>query len=167
LLTIHRSGYQQLQKVPIKLLLYLSRKITINNEKTYIGLDIGQSRIGVARIHSVAMIAEPLQVIDTKKQDVTQMIQRLVLEYQSDGIVVGLPRGLDGQETAQTQYCRDFALQLKKHLAVPVYMIDEAGTSQEADQRLASNSMVSRDSMAAAILLEDFARHKKMKDLEV
>jgi putative holliday junction resolvase len=141
--------------------------MNVNQERVYIGLDVGESRIGVARVHSIVQIAEPLAIIDATKQDVCKEIQSLVVTYQADGVVVGLPRGLDGQETAQTQYCQEFALKLKECLAVPVYMIDEAGTSKEADTRLSKGSQISRDSMAAAILLEDFIAQSEQEELEV
>ncbi len=128
----------------------------INTDKTFIGLDVGSRRIGVARIHSIPKIAEPLEHIDTVDNAVIDSIVKTVAEYQADAVVVGLPRGLDGQETEQTKYCIDFAKNLKIKLAVPVYMIDEAGTSKLAEDMLKGNNPTSSDSMAAAILLEDF-----------
>jgi putative Holliday junction resolvase len=139
-----------------------------NQDNTYIGLDVGEKRIGVARIHSVVKIPEPLDLINvTEVQDVTDVIKKLVLDYNADGIVIGLPRGLDGQETAQTTICRQFALELSSNIDTPVYLIDEAGTSKLADERLGKNSQTSRDSMAAAILLDDFINYKNIDLLKV
>lgn len=141
--------------------------MTTNEEKSYIGLDVGERRIGVARVHSFAGIAEPLPLIEVEKADVQQTIISLVVEHQADGIVVGLPRGLDGQETAQTQYCRQFAEELAQSTIVPVYLIDEAGTSKLADARIRDTPGISRDSMAAAILLEDFVQFQDKDVLQV
>lgn len=138
-----------------------------NTENTYLGLDVGERRIGVARVHSVVRIAEPLQHIETKNQDVHKEIELLIADYNASGVVVGLPRGLDGQETLQTAYSRNFAEELRKQLTVPVYLIDEAGTSKAADDRRGKNSTLSRDSIAAAILLEDFISAHNQEDLRV
>jgi putative Holliday junction resolvase len=138
-----------------------------SSHTTYIGLDVGERRIGVARVHSAVKIAEPLDHIDTQSQDVFATISHVIQEYQAEGVVVGLPRGLDGQETEQTQYCRDFADKLAKHASVPVYLIDEAGTSKLADDRMTKNSNQSRDSVAASILLEDFVLYTQKETLKV
>jgi putative Holliday junction resolvase len=140
---------------------------TINSETTFIGLDVGDRRIGVARVHSVVRIAEPLQHIEVDSQDVFERIKALITEYSASGVVVGLPRGLDGQETSQTAYSRKFAEELQKQITVPVYLIDEAGTSKAADDRIGKNNLLSRDSVAAAILLEDFVSVHNQEDLRV
>ncbi len=141
--------------------------MTTNSGRTIIGIDVGERRIGVARIHSVVKIAEPLQPIETAKQNATEEIGRVIEEYGADAIVVGLPRGLDGQETAQTSYCREFAEKLSIDIKTPVYMIDEAGTSKAADERIGNNKSISRDSVAAAILLEDFANYSNQELLRI
>jgi putative Holliday junction resolvase len=141
--------------------------MTTNLYQTIIGLDIGEKRIGVARINTVAKIAEPLEVIETSNQDATDKIKELINEHLADAVVAGLPRGLGGQETDQTKYCQNFANQLAREVNVPVYMIDEAGTSKEADVRIGKSTSISRDSMAAAILLEDFVNYKDKELLRV
>jgi putative Holliday junction resolvase len=135
--------------------------------KTYIGLDVGERRIGVGRINEFAKISEALEVINTENVDVLEEIKSVIIEHQAEGIVVGLPRGLDGQETDQTKYCIEFANSLKSELSIPVYMIDEAGTSLAADERISKSNEISRDSVAAAILLEDFVSHTNKQELEI
>lgn len=127
----------------------------IKNEQQFVGLDVGERRIGVARVHSIVKLAEPLDFIDVVNQDVNDAIVALVKTHSADGLVIGLPRGLDGQETDQTNYSREFAQLVKDRLNIPVYLIDEAGTSKSADDRNVDGKY-SRDSVAAAIFLEDF-----------
>jgi putative Holliday junction resolvase len=135
--------------------------------KTYIGLDVGERRIGVGRINEFAKISEALDVINTENTEVLESIKLIISEHQADGVVVGLPRGLDGQETDQTKYCIEFAHSLKPAITIPVYMIDEAGTSLAADERISKSNEISRDSVAAAILLEDFVSHTNKQELEI
>jgi len=136
-----------------------------NIEGTIIGIDVGSRRVGVARIHSHIKLSEPLDLIDTEKQDVNEAIRLVIDEYEAQAIVVGLPRGLDGQETDQTRVCRDFARDLKDSVEIPVFLIDEAGTSKAADDRRGENLKASRDSVAAAIILEDFVAVKSQTEL--
>lgn len=147
------------------------KKTVTDSKKTiageYIGLDIGEKRIGVARINTEAKIAEPLELIRTGTQDTFKAISGLISEHQAVGIVLGLPRGLDGQETAQTVSIRDFARQLKRHSEVPVYLIDEAGTSKQAQELIAQGSKGSIDSIAAALILSDFIAQHNHTQYEV
>jgi putative Holliday junction resolvase len=133
---------------------------------TFIGLDVGGRRIGVARINSLVRIAEPLEHIDVKSQDFDTSMSKIISEYIPDGIVVGLPRGLDGQETEQTEYSRRFAENLKTTIDIPIYMIDEAGTSKVADDRNVGGKK-SRDSLSAAVFLEDFVNANNQNEMRV
>lgn len=127
-----------------------------------ISLDVGARRIGIA-VAGPARIASPLQTI-TNDADVFQTLHRVAAEQQAVAVVVGLPRGLDGQETAQTQATRSFVLDLQKHLRLPLFWQDEAVTSRQAEAELRSrgkpyaNSDI--DALAATYILEDFLRER-------
>jgi putative Holliday junction resolvase len=54
-----------------------------------------------------------------------------------DGIVVGLPKRLNGEETDQTPLVRQFVSALSALVALPVDLQDERLTSVEAESRLA------------------------------
>jgi putative Holliday junction resolvase len=70
-------------------------------------------------------------------------------------IVVGLPLGLSGKDTAQTTEARAFAEALSERLSgrVPVEMYDERFTTKLA-QQFGEGARTSEDSRAAAHLLE-------------
>jgi putative Holliday junction resolvase len=145
-------------------------KIVMDNNSlsgNILGLDYGTARIGVARINSIAKIAQPLDPIKITNSEPISAISKLISEYQAECIVIGLPRGLEGQETAQTSTTRDFAIKLKQNIDIPVYMIDEAGTSKLAEEKISSYSSNSIDSVAATIILEDFINIKNISELEV
>lgn len=131
-----------------------------------IGLDIGAKRIGVARINTTAKIAEPLKPILTDKQETFTAVLMIAAEYSAQCIVLGLPRGLDGQETSQTAEIRGFAEKLSVMTTLPIYLIDEAGTTKEAENRSKSNPDASIDSLAATIILEDFINYSDKAALE-
>ncbi len=129
-----------------------------------LGLDVGDRRIGVALASAIARLPAPLRTLDRQKtDDVLVDISQLVAEYQVGVVVVGLPRGMSGQETEQTALTRDFAAELAKHLEIPVVMQDEAGTSLEAERLLKQRGKPYQkgdiDSEAAALILQDYLQH--------
>lgn len=118
-----------------------------------LGLDVGSKRIGVARGTTLAKLATPLAVISVDGQELTQL-KRLVEQENAQTLVVGLPRGLEGQETAQTASVRDFGRVLAT-LGLPLYWQDEAGTTKQA-QGEAHGNVNNVDALAAAIILQDY-----------
>lgn len=126
---------------------------------TILALDIGERKIGVARANTIARIAEPLLTLPNNN-DFVVALQHLIKEHNADILVVGLPRGLDGQETAQTSYVREFAA--KNLNFVPIKYQDEALTSVNATQMLESRKRPYNkkdvDALAATLILEDYLR---------
>lgn len=113
-------------------------------------------------------MATPLLTIDTAKfSDPLQKLNEVVNENEVAVIVVGLPRGMDGQETAQTELARKFASELKKKTGLPVYLQDEAATSLVAEDELkASGQQYDKsdiDKLAASIILRDWLTHTEVR----
>ena len=126
-----------------------------------LALDVGERRIGVAIASSLARLPAPLMTIDRNvSTDVYEGIKKLVEEQQAETIVVGLPRGLDGQETGQTLVARNFAHELSQVVKVPVVLQDEAGTSIEAERLLKERGKnyekADIDAEAATLILRDY-----------
>jgi putative Holliday junction resolvase len=114
-----------------------------------IGLDLGQKRTGIARASSLAKLAEPLESVETQK--LVQYLQKL---KDIQAIVIGLPRNLDGDDTAQTRWAREFVQNLKTEVNAKMYWQDEALTSALSTT---SKSKVHDDhSHAAKIILQDW-----------
>lgn len=130
---------------------------TANN--TIIALDVGDQRIGIARASVRARLPSPLTTL-AHDPTIFDTINEVISEEQAVAVVVGLPRGMDGQETDQTKTVRLFSEQLKKHIKIPVYLQDEALTSKKAEQELATRkgqydkAMI--DALAATYILEDY-----------
>lgn len=126
-----------------------------------LALDIGSKRIGVARALLAVPIARPLLTLDRPETFVDDIV-RLVAAEQAGAVVVGLPRGLEGQDTEQTRLVRSFADELSGSLTVPLHFIDEALTSAQAERELTSRAKPYAkgdvDALAATYILEDFLR---------
>jgi len=124
-----------------------------------IALDFGDARIGVAIANAEVRLATPLLTLQNDEH-LWQELDRLLSENQIGTIVVGLPRGLDGQETAQTHKAEAFMMALRQHTAVPVHAQDEAATSLKAEEELQSRrkpyAKGDIDALAATYILEDF-----------
>jgi putative Holliday junction resolvase len=128
--------------------------MAINN---VLGLDIGESKTGVARVN---MIARLPQVVATLKNDNNFIpeITKIINEENIDAMVVGLPRNMNGEETAQTKYVRDYVENYLKSLKLPIIFQDETLSSKAAEVRLAGSGYKKTDidAMAAVVILEDY-----------
>ena len=118
-----------------------------DNPQEAVGVDVGSVRIGLARGSTAAKLAEPLKTIPA-----TQAIEE-IKKLDADLIVVGLPRNLDGNETEQTAYVRQWVDSAKQVIGKPFFWQDEALTSHAADS---ANSKTGQDAVAASVLLQDF-----------
>ena len=116
------------------------------------------------------MLARPWQVVTTDEPDpehaaamIADFMPMLVNDGDGlDGIVVGLPRRLDGRDTDQTPNVRLFGEALEVITGLPVIYQDERLTSVEAEAQLAQREKDWKkrkqqiDAVAAAIILQDF-----------
>jgi putative holliday junction resolvase len=123
-----------------------------------LGVDFGSKRIGVATGDDDLKIAQPLTTITG--DDPLRRLATIIANEEAKLVVIGLPRGLDGQETAQTLVAREFARQVEFELGVSVELQDEAGTSSVAEDRLKAAGRAYEaadiDAEAACIILQDY-----------
>jgi putative Holliday junction resolvase len=124
-----------------------------------LALDYGSARCGCAVSDPTGTLATP---IDPIERPATRRgfarVTELVRDREVERVVVGLPLGLSGADTAQTREARAFADRLARAVSVPVEMYDERFTTVIAAR--SADTRTSEDSRAAAVLLEDWlARH--------
>lgn len=132
---------------------------TSSSFSTIIALDVGAQRIGVASANSIARIASPLVTVQ-HDEHVMDTLAKLVDTESASQLVVGLPRGLNGQETGQTKTVRDFVVELQKTIDLPIAFQDEALTSRKAEDELVARGKPFEkgdiDALAATYILEDY-----------
>jgi putative holliday junction resolvase len=130
----------------------------MSHKKTFLSLDVGEKRIGVAIGDTAVRIAMPFDTIETDGTEI-ERIAKIVVDENVDTIVVGYPRNQSGEATAQTAYAEAFAEQLKD-MAAHLEFQDESLTSVLAEQQLKSYgrpySKGDIDARAAAIILQDY-----------
>lgn len=136
----------------------------------FVGIDYGRKRIGMSISDATAFLARPWQTVPVAGADpetaaalIADFFPRLMNEAESvDGIVIGLPRKLGGEDTDLTADVRLFARQLEVITAIEVFLVDERLTSVEAEQQLAAREKDWKkrkqqiDAVAATIILQDF-----------
>lgn len=125
---------------------------------TFIALDVGEKRVGVAQADSGVRIAFPLCTLDADELFLSRL-REIITEVQPSVLVVGYPRNQQGEPTAQTREVERVAEQLKT-LGVPVVFQDESLTSVLAEDYLKRHNRgytkADIDAHAAAIILGDY-----------
>lgn len=132
--------------------------------KSILALDVGERRVGVAIASLAARLPRPVTAL-IRDDGFYGSLAEIIERENVDTVVVGLPRGLDGQATAQTRAVQAFTDDLRKHCELPVYFQDEAVTSKQAEAELETRGKPYArgdiDALAATYILEDFlAGHK-------
>lgn len=122
-----------------------------NDPEEFLAVDMGAARVGIARGSSTARLAQSLKTVPA--ENIIIELQGLITQNRVSGVVVGLPRNLEGKETAQTKMVRDWVKHAKTIIKLPFYWQDEALTSQIAESE---GSIQETDAVAAAIILQDF-----------
>ena len=129
---------------------------------TWLALDIGARRIGLAVGNDEARLARPLRVLTrgSKNEDFAA-IARAMQEVGADALLAGLPLNMDGSEGPQAKSVRKYAERLRRRLGVPLHFHDERLSSFVADQILAGRATRKarrqpNDAIAAAAILQSF-----------
>ena len=101
------------------------------------GLDLGTKTIGVAVSDSLRRVSSPLETIKRTKftADAARLLQ-IIADRQIGGIVLGLPRNMDGSEGPRCQSTRAFARNLEKLTDVPITFWDERLSTVAAERAL-------------------------------
>lgn len=129
--------------------------------KNILGLDVGDSRVGVAIGHEETKMCFSQKAINRNEAKVK--IKNLIQEKEISLLVVGLPLSEQNEETSTSQKIRTFANKLSVDNNIPVVFIDEYYSSQEAKERLNIKTKDKKtrdlgiiDSMSAVIILERY-----------
>lgn len=143
----------------------------MNIASTIIGLDIGTVRVGVSRALWPEGIPVPLTTI-TNDLSFMENLAKLINEEDVGLIVIGRPRGLNSQQTKQTNYVDELIETIKQVVKLPIYWQDEALTSVKAENELMARKKPFKkediDALSATYILEDFMLdHPKGKGIEL
>ncbi|WP_159804790.1 Holliday junction resolvase RuvX [Litoreibacter roseus] len=139
-----------------------------------VGLDLGTVTLGVAVSDSFLSVATPLETIKRKKFGVDAAALMAIIEKRAiGGIVLGLPRNMDGSEGPRAQSSRAFARNLSRLTDLPITFWDERLSTVAAERALLEADTTRKrraeviDHVAAGYILQgalDRLRHIRQSD---
>jgi len=156
-----------------------------NDAQRFLGIDLGERRIGVAIGDPLTRIASPLTTISRAKTVAADavVVARLAAEQRASVLVVGLPLDMDGGESAQASRTREWAEAIATATGLPLRFRDERLTSERAERRIGGAargrsggppSAAQRDAYrarvdreAAALILQDEFDDARGEDVEL
>ena len=132
--------------------------------KKFIGLDVGDVRIGVAKCDPLGILATALEVIDRNITNPIERIKKIIDDEGTKKIVVGMPKSLDGTKKRQTEKVEEFVAELKANIPeIEIIYIDERYTTTEAEHYLKNYSKKNGrdrrkvvDMVAASIIIQKY-----------
>ena len=102
-----------------------------------IGLDLGTKTIGVAISDSLRFTATPIETIKRVKFTVdAARLMEMITEREIGGIILGLPRNMDGSEGPRCQSTRAFARNFSRICEHPIGFWDERLSTVAAEKAL-------------------------------
>ncbi len=137
-------------------------RTTIKRGERLLGLDLGSKTIGLAISDSGFMIASPLETIRRKKFTLDALALKAIIdERQIGGLVLGLPKNMDGSDGPRVQSTRQFAANLLERFDIPIAFWDERLSTMAVKRVLVNEADMSRqkrsavvDKMAASYILQ-------------
>ncbi len=132
-----------------------------------LAIDYGDVRIGLAISDITALVASPLRTIKNSVDNSAVVIQEVASIVQDEAISVvyiGLPIHLSGGEGTSTEKVRDFAQELRSHIAshIETRLVDERLSTKSAiNQARSMGKKLTRDDVdqMAAVAILEFALH--------
>ena len=128
-----------------------------------LSIDYGDKRIGFAIGDSERKIPNPLQVIQNNSiPNIIDEIKKIVISYDVEKIVIGIPLNEDSTIGNQSYKVKDFSLIIKKELNIDVVGVDERFSSVDAEKMLLEQDLSRKkrkkiiDALAASIILQRY-----------
>ena len=135
-----------------------------------LGIDYGDSRVGLAITDSLGITAQGLETIHHNGNDkiVLKRLEEIVNEYEIDTFVIGMPFNMDGTKTIRAEVTNQFIHKLKcKFSKIKIEEIDERLTTVAAHKTMNFLDMNKRkkrdvvDTISAVYILEIYINKMK------
>ena len=133
------------------------------NITTVLGIDYGLRRIGIATGQTITGSASPITTLNQINGSTDwEAIENLIDQWKPQALIVGMPYYLDGKENDMTKVVEAFCLELEQRFTIPIFKINEALSSYEAETMLKKNTKIGKhnkheiDKMAAAIIVQNW-----------
>ena len=104
------------------------------------GLDFGSKTVGVAISDPLLITAQGKEIIRRKEENKLRQtlarIEELIVEYEVEEIVLGLPKNMNATEGERAELTGEFREKLERRTGLPVVMWDERLTTVSADKAM-------------------------------
>lgn len=137
-----------------------------------LGFDYGEWRIGVAIGDRRIGNGRPLTTLHNRNADQIDWdaIDTLITDWRPDALVLGWPIDDAGRCYPVAASVRRFGNRLRVRSGLPVYVVDERLSSEQATQRLGRRAIECDqgriDAMAAAVILDSFFTQEALRPIE-
>ncbi len=134
----------------------------IKKHDRLLGIDLGTKTIGLAISDVMRMVASPVETLAKGKfsKDVVK-IKNLITKEEVGGIVLGLPKEMDGTQGKRAQATKAFASNLSREIDLPILLWDERLSTVAVERVLIGEADMTRkrraevvDRAAAAYILQ-------------
>ena len=130
-----------------------------------LGIDYGDTRIGIAVSDPLKIISKPLLTLKNDSNFLAEL-KNIIEEKKVNAIVVGYPIGMKGQITKQTEKVESFIQLLRGNIKIKISKVDERLSSVSASNALIEQGIKTGhnkeliDDTSAAIILQEFLDRK-------
>lgn len=136
------------------------------------GLDYGTKTVGVAISDALLITAQGIEIIrrkdENKLRQTLARIEQLILEYEVEEIVLGLPKNMNDTSGERVEVTLEFKEKLERRTGLPVHTWDERLTTVAADKTMMEagvrreNRKEYVDKIAATLILQGFLDRRAM-----
>ena len=138
------------------------------------GLDFGSKTVGVSISDSLLITAQGIEIIERKEENKLRRtlarIEELIVEYEVEEIVLGLPKNMNDSIGGQAELTMEFKDKLERRTGIPVTLWDERLTTVAAN-RVMMEAGIRRehrkeqiDKIAACFILQGYLDYRKNKE---
>lgn len=135
-----------------------------------LGLDVGDRRIGMAISDDLGLTAQGLSTLERRNRRVDMAsLQEIITSRQVEGIVVGMPRNMDGSYGERAEITERFIQLLEQTYHLPCIRWDERLTTRQAERVLRSMQQhrrkrkAVRDRIAAQLILQSYLDYQRAR----
>lgn len=138
------------------------------------GLDFGAKTVGVAISDPLLITAQGIEIIrrkdENKLRQTLARIEALILEYEVEEIVLGLPKHMNDTEGVRVELTKEFKEKLERRTGVPVNLWDERLTTVAADKAMIEAGLRREerkenvDMVAAVLILQGYLNFRALKE---
>lgn len=133
----------------------------------YLGLDLGQKKLGVAIYKSgvIASFYDSLRI--SSEKEMLDKVLEIIEKEKVDKVVIGYPKNMDNSEGFRAKETEDFKKELEKHFSNEIILEDERLTTKISENILIEGNMSRKkrktviDGVSAVLILQSYLDRKE------